>query len=321
MKESFVLVVFLLSFKIFFSQETPVVQIDDSLRLKLSTLKVDVKIIGNFATTTYDMQFYNELDRTLEGELRFPLGEGQSVSGFAMDVNGEMRDAVIVEKEKARVAFENTVRQNIDPGLLEKTQGNNYKARIYPILPKQYKRIRITYEQELLDRNYVKQYELPLNFTQPLDEFTVDFEVFKDITPITDSDELIFVKKDGKFKGSLHKKSYIASTSIFLEIPKQTDIGQVTTYHDFFYVNKQLEPSMRLKKKPKSITILWDASLSNKYRKLKKELELLQLYFNYLQYINVQFIPFGQSVVGNRNYKIVNGEWTVLKEEIEKNML
>ena len=72
------------------AQVTPQVTLKDSSQLKLSSLKVDVKIIGNFATTTYDMKFYNELDSTLEGELAFPLGEGQSVSNFAMDVNGKL---------------------------------------------------------------------------------------------------------------------------------------------------------------------------------------------------------------------------------------
>lgn len=91
------------------SQETPVIKLTDSTQLKLSVLDVEVKIIGNFAITTYDMQFYNGFDTILEGELAFPLGQGQSVSGFAMEVNGGLRDAVIVEKELARAAFENTV--------------------------------------------------------------------------------------------------------------------------------------------------------------------------------------------------------------------
>ena len=101
------------------------------------------------------MKFYNGLDRILEGELTFPLGQGQSVSRFAMDINKKLREAVVVEKELARVAYESTIRQNIDPGLLEKTEGNNYKARVYPIAPKTYKHIVITYEEELFTSNNV----------------------------------------------------------------------------------------------------------------------------------------------------------------------
>ncbi len=36
--------------------------------LKLSKLSVDVVVIGNIATTTFDMTFYNPLNKVLEGE-------------------------------------------------------------------------------------------------------------------------------------------------------------------------------------------------------------------------------------------------------------
>ena len=64
----------------------------------LKILKIDVKVIGNMATTTMDMTFYNDNNRVLEGELIFPLGEGQSVSRFALEVNGVLREAVVVDK-------------------------------------------------------------------------------------------------------------------------------------------------------------------------------------------------------------------------------
>ncbi|WP_299246631.1 VIT domain-containing protein [uncultured Aquimarina sp.] len=318
MKKSLILFTFLVSLTKLLSQEAPVIQLKDSTELRLSVLKVDVKIVGNFATTTYDMKFYNELDRTLEGELVFPLGQGQSVSGFTMDVNDKMREAVIVEKELARVAYESTVRQNIDPGLLEKTQGNNYKARIYPILPKKYKNIVITYEQELYSKNNSKLYELPLSFTDTLDEFLIDIAVYGDEKPQTNNDDIVFHQEGNKYKALISKKDYIASSSIIVDIPKNLDSSQVITYDNFFYINKQLTPNSRLKRKPKSITILWDSSFSNNHRKVKKELELLDSYFAYLKNARVQFISFSNEINSNEEYKVVNGDWSILKEQIEK---
>lgn len=96
-------------------------------------------ITGDIATTTFDMHFYNPNNRVLEGNLIFPLGEGQSVTAFSLEINDRLWKAVIVEKERARVAFETTVRTKIDPALLEQTKGNNYKARIYPIPAKDIK--------------------------------------------------------------------------------------------------------------------------------------------------------------------------------------
>ena len=93
-----------------------------SAPITLSELKIKSKIVGNLSFVTYEMLFYNEQDRVLEGNLYFPLAEGQAVSHYELEVNGKMRPGVIVEKEKGRVAFESTVRKQIDPGLVAWTQ-------------------------------------------------------------------------------------------------------------------------------------------------------------------------------------------------------
>ena len=58
---------------------------DDAMRsLRVSGLEIDVEVVGHRATTTLTMTFRNDLDRVLEGELVFPLGEGETISRFAM---------------------------------------------------------------------------------------------------------------------------------------------------------------------------------------------------------------------------------------------
>src|SRR5579871_1666120 len=77
----------------------------------LQKLDVDVSINGVLATTTWTMTFRNSTKRVLEGELNFPLPQGISVSRYALDINGVLREAVPVEKEKATMVFENTERR------------------------------------------------------------------------------------------------------------------------------------------------------------------------------------------------------------------
>ncbi len=317
MKKILLLHLFLIVSLSIYAQETPTIQLNDSTQLKLSILKVDVQIIGNFATTTYDMKFYNELDRTLEGELAFPLGEGQSVSGFAMDVNGKMRDAVIVEKELARVAFESTVRQNIDPGLLEKTQGNNYKARVYPILPKEYKRIQVTYEHELNTVNNSYVYELPLGFKERLDKFSIDVKIYGKNAPVALDNVLFFDQEKDLYHAVLNKENYLPATSMVINIPVKLDSQQIMTSGNFFYIHQKLEPNSRIKRKPKKVTVLWDNSFSLAYKKTKKELNLLNLYFTYLQNVEVQFISFNNSINTSKIFTVTNGIWSDIKREIE----
>src|ERR1700722_9545068 len=146
----------------------------ESDQVFLQKLEVNVVIDGALATTTWTMTFKNSTKRILEGELNFPLPQGTTVSKYALDINGVMRDAVPVEKQKATEVFENTERRRIDPGLLEKVDGNSFRTRIYPINADGVRTVRIGYEQDLSwEAQADLRYRLPLAFVHPLEEFSI----------------------------------------------------------------------------------------------------------------------------------------------------
>ena len=101
--------------------------------MELTKLDVDVRIQNDLAEVQMTMVFYNPNSRVLAGDLYFPLPEGALISGYALDVQGKMVEGSVVQKHKARQVFEEEVRKGIDPGLVEYTQGNNYKTRVFPI--------------------------------------------------------------------------------------------------------------------------------------------------------------------------------------------
>ncbi len=140
--------------------------------MKISVLDINAVVAGNIATTTFDIRFYNPNNKILEGEFEFPLADGQHITRYALDMNGTLREAVVVEKAKARVAFEATVRKGIDPGLVEKTKGNNFRTRIYPLPANGYRRIVIEAEQTLeQNTNRDLVYQLPLYEKERLTAF------------------------------------------------------------------------------------------------------------------------------------------------------
>src|SRR5262245_12375160 len=100
--------------------------------LALAKMDVQVQTSGFLAETATTLTFRNGYDRPLEGELVFPLPEGATLSGFALDVGGEMVDGVVVERHEARIAFEKEVRRGVDPGLAEWVKGNNFRTRVWP---------------------------------------------------------------------------------------------------------------------------------------------------------------------------------------------
>ncbi|MGN0853060.1 MAG: VIT domain-containing protein [Kiritimatiellia bacterium] len=117
----------------------------DEQPLILREYSVAARVSGVFATVQTVLVVGNPNRRALEGALDFPLPAGASVCGYALDVNGEMVDGVVVPKEKARVAFEAEVARGADPGLVEHVGGNAYRTRIYPIPANGSRRIRIEY--------------------------------------------------------------------------------------------------------------------------------------------------------------------------------
>lgn len=99
--------------------------------IRLDSVSVTTEIAGRLAQTSVELVFFNPNRRQLEGELQFPLLDGQEVTGFAMDFNRQMREAVPVEKSRGQAVFEDITRVRVDPALAEKTIGNNFKLRVY----------------------------------------------------------------------------------------------------------------------------------------------------------------------------------------------
>src|SRR5262249_14455933 len=149
--------------------------------------RVSITTIGGIAATTLDLTFRNDLDRVLEGELVLPLPRGATISSFALELDGKLRQASVVERERARVVFEAIERKSVDPGLVEWTKGNAFRTRVYPIPAKGTKRLVLGFEQELRDagttasaasgRGSRAVYVLPLGFGAGLASFECEVNV------------------------------------------------------------------------------------------------------------------------------------------------
>lgn len=119
------------------------------VKLDVGMHHVTVDIRNQIARTTIVESFVNRTDNVLEGTFHFPLPADASISGFGMWIGDELVEADIVEKQRAREIFETILREKRDPGLLEWSAGNQFKARVYPIPAHGEKRIKIVYTQVL----------------------------------------------------------------------------------------------------------------------------------------------------------------------------
>lgn len=267
--------------------------------IALQELNVNVEVVGNVATTTFDMIFYNSSNRTLEGEFEFPLGEGQTVSRYALDIDGTLREGVVVEKEKGRKVFEEITRINVDPGLVEKTKGNNFKTRIYPFAALGTRRVVVAYEQELKTVNGKCYYRLPLVTDFILKKFSIEINLPNQVKPIVEKGamKLKFSKNDNSYKASFNKTDYKLDDNVVIELP-YIDVPSVYTENagatTYFYTFAKIKQQQKEKILPKSLTIIYDVSASAK--RSFDELQLLKDYMNACGVKQVRLVTFSYTI-------------------------
>ncbi|MBE0539662.1 MAG: VWA domain-containing protein [Ignavibacterium sp.] len=142
---------------------------------------VDVAIDGQSAVTKIDQSFYNPSQYQLEGFYIFPIPKGAVINNFTMLINGKETKAELLDADKARKIYEDIVRQMRDPALLEYSEQNIFKLRIFPIEPRSEKKISISYSQVLESDNNLFEYIYPLNTekfsAKPLKNVSVKVDV------------------------------------------------------------------------------------------------------------------------------------------------
>jgi ferric-dicitrate binding protein FerR (iron transport regulator) len=118
-------------------------------KLTLRRFHVDVHIEDGFARTTIDQTYFNHHAQQLEGTFYFPLPPDASLSRLAMYVNGQLMEGGMAERDHARNVYETIRYARRDPALLEWVDGSTFKMRVFPLEPRQEKRIILSYSQRL----------------------------------------------------------------------------------------------------------------------------------------------------------------------------
>ena len=279
--------------------------------LQISQMSVDIEIVGDIATTTLDIKYYNPYDRDLIGEFVMPLQEGEEISRYALMVNGNLREGVVIDKVKARQAFEAVVRKQIDPGIANLTKGNFFKTKIYPIPAKGYKRVVVATTQRLKGAYYT----LPIEDQKSIDEFTLDIKVIKgdkrENIKLDEFNTIHVDENDKAYTVHFQKSNFSLKKPIKFLLPKldQQDhrlfthtVGKKT----YFYL--QVKPPLlekSIKKAPKKITIYWDNSHSAGKRDIKSELSLLDRYMKSIDGIkSVKVVPFNYRADKKRVFRV-----------------
>jgi hypothetical protein len=290
----------------------------------LRNVRVRTEINGRSAQTEVELTFYNPNARQLEGELQFPLREGQTVVGMAMDVNGVMREAVPVEKARGEAVFEDVTRTRIDPALLSVTQGDNYKLRVYPLLPRSEKVVKIRIAEWLAaPRGGRAAYRLPLDYGR-LASFSASVQV-SGVGARPNASARGFAVPEFAAAGTgyrldvaLHDKPLSGALEVELA---PAEGGSVTTQrvdgHSYFVAQLPLAAQSAPRALPRIVSLVWDASGSGALRDHGREFALLDAYFAKARNIEVRLVRVRDAAEPPQRFELKNGDWRALRTALD----
>lgn len=296
----------------------------------LREARYDIRIHGFVASTRVELVFHNPNDRVFEGELVFPLADGQSVTGYALEVDGALREGVVVPKETARVAFEDITRRGIDPGLAELTQGNVFRTRLYPIPARGDKRVVVRFEQPLARRADGHRYVLPLQYDRPVERFAVRVEATgAERAPAAQGapDALVFDRWQQSWVAELERRAIQPRRELVIDVPAIASRGGTLATPDpdaegwrIFATQLDTGRPVQLPSLPaaRRVALFYDASGSARDRDRTRELDALAAWWSTLDDAEVDLIAFRDALEPARRFRIARGDGRALRTAIER---
>jgi len=130
--------------------------------LPIKSIKIDTVISSQVATTHVEQVFRNDTNAMLEGTYLFPIPESASIAEFAIWDGDRRLVGEVRSREEARRIYDEIVRRQRDPGLLEYAGKDLFQASIFPIPPHSDKKLEITYTQVVRAEGGTVSYRYPL---------------------------------------------------------------------------------------------------------------------------------------------------------------
>ncbi|WP_287982821.1 VIT domain-containing protein [Piscinibacter sp.] len=292
--------------------------------VRLRSVRIDTEIAARTALTRIEFEFVNPNPRVLEGELEFPLLEGQTVVGMAMEIDGALREAVPVEKARGEQVFEDVTRTRIDPALLSATQGGNHKLRVYPLPAQGRKRVVIRHAQALEPRGGSLHWRLPLDFGERLEQLVVALRVEgAGAAPRASArgQPLPGFERRGNghaFDWSQQDVAALPLLELELDTPREPAVASGRR-DGRAYVLAQLPVAVQRRPRPlpRSVALVWDASGSGAERDHGREFALLDAYFAAAGDIDVRLVLLRDAAEPVQRFRVEGGRWDGLRRALE----
>jgi hypothetical protein len=288
--------------------------------VQLRGVVLDSRVVAGLGETRIEMEFFNPNARVLEGQLAFPLAADQQIAGFALDIDGRLRDAVPVPKAQGRQIFEAIERRRVDPGLLEQTAGNQFRLRVYPIPARGSRRVALTVRETLPVDGSGLRWTLPMQFARDAAHVSLRVEAVGTGAPQPGSAGPVALRlQGGSYQGQWQGSGEALPAQLQWSLPQVRQRDAVTGQHDgerYLMAQIPLPAQTAPRALPRRVGLLWDASGSAAQRDRAAELAVLDRYFRAIGNGRVQLTVLRDRAETPRDFDIRTGDWSALRAHL-----
>jgi len=292
--------------------------------LQLKQVQLRTTLAGTQADTQLELIVRNPNPRVLEATLEFPLADGQGVAGFALDINGELVSAVPVPKDKGRQVFDDVTRQRVDPALLERTAGNSFKLRIYPLPAGGERRVRLQLTETLhADTKGQWHWRLPLDFGQPIGRFDARIALRgatarpQALGALAGAESFANADETGL---QLQRQNWHPREPLSLNWKAAAADSSLVQAHAgtaYAYAELAVDTTRGAPKPPRELNLIWDASGSGAQRDHLREFALLDALFAAARDVRVRLTVARDAAEPAEPFDVKAGDWRALRRRLE----
>lgn len=151
---------------------------------KIKELEVNARLDGPVAQVQVTQAFVNTGSRTMQVAFVFPLPYDGAIDRLTLLVDGKELPAKLLSKEEARRRYEEIVRKNQDPALLEWLGSGMFQTSVFPVPPGAERKVMLHYTQLCRRDQGVTDFLFPLATakytTEPIERVAIRVTIESD---------------------------------------------------------------------------------------------------------------------------------------------
>ncbi|MCB9357849.1 MAG: hypothetical protein H6505_04665, partial [Calditrichaeota bacterium] len=129
---------------------------------KIESRHVDMRVRSQVASVTVTETLLNTCGRMFEADYLFPLPQDAAVSSLTLTVDGKEMQGELLSVDDARRYYEDIVRRQRDPALLEYAGEGLFRLSAFPLQPGKPVKVSLHYDQICLRDGDLTELSYPL---------------------------------------------------------------------------------------------------------------------------------------------------------------